>query len=326
MRTRRGFTLIELLVVVSAIGLLIALLLPAVQAAREAARRARCQNNLRQLAIGIANYESSHGVFPFGVGGGVPPGKGRIPRWSAFSQLLITLEQQSIYNAINFAGVAWLTDPIYGPPNQTAITTQIDIFLCPSDRGTVDDPDRLGCINYRGSAGTRPYNLAQDSPDRTGRNDGTFWYLSAVRPSNIVDGLSGTVMFSERCLGNAAVGNPLGDYYTAGGVPADCLFASGLFPRFTDPTQLSGGRWGDGNALYTRYHHILTPNKPSCLLGGSNDIDSQVVVTATSRHPGGVNASLADCSVRFIKDQVNASIWRAIGTVAGGEAVGGTDY
>ena len=129
----RGFTLIELMVVILIIGVLFSLLMPAVATSREAARRAQCICNLKQLALAAANYESVHGVFPFGVGGGAPPGEGRVPRWSTHSQLLIALDQVNVFNALNFSGVAWMADPVFGPPNQTALATKIAVFLCPSD-------------------------------------------------------------------------------------------------------------------------------------------------------------------------------------------------
>src|SRR5262245_1019233 len=108
-RRGRGFTLIEVLVVIAIIGLLIALLLPAVQAAREAARRLQCQNNLKQIGLALANYESSKGCYPFGVGGGGPIGSdpGSVSRWSAHSQLLPELEQGTVFNALNFGFVPW---------------------------------------------------------------------------------------------------------------------------------------------------------------------------------------------------------------------------
>src|SRR3954462_12827398 len=99
--SRRGFTLIELLVVIAIIGVLVALLLPAVQAAREAARRDQCSNNLKQIGLALANYESALRVYPFGGGGGRPPGN-VVNRWSAQSQLLPYLEQPALFNALNF--------------------------------------------------------------------------------------------------------------------------------------------------------------------------------------------------------------------------------
>ncbi len=181
---RRGFTLIEILVVIAVIAILIALLLPAVQAAREAARRAQCSNNLKQIGLALANYESALRVYPFGVGGGGPPGN-VFNRWSAQSQLLPYLEQVALFNSLNFTGTPWLNlNPVFGPMNQTAITTRIACFLCPSDVDRIDDPLNLAHNNYRACAGTLPYNLKNDSPDRTGRNNGGFWFQSAISPAH----------------------------------------------------------------------------------------------------------------------------------------------
>ncbi|HWE37376.1 MAG TPA: DUF1559 domain-containing protein [Isosphaeraceae bacterium] len=204
-----GFTLIELLVVLAVLGLLVGLLLPAVQSAREAGRRLQCQNNLKQIGLALAHYETAKGVYPFGVGGGGPPG--RLPRWSSLAQLLPELEQQPVFSALNFCGLPWAHDPTYGPINQTAISTHISLFHCPSDWDQIDEQYGLGHNNYRGCAGTSPYNLAADSPDGKGHNDGIFWYQSSVRPSWITDGLSQTVAFSERCLGNSAQADAAGD-------------------------------------------------------------------------------------------------------------------
>ena len=317
----RGFTLIELMVVILIIGVLCSLLMPAVATSREAARRSQCLNNLKQLALAAATYESIHGVFPYGVGGGAPPGTGRVPRWSAHSQLLIALEQVNLFNAINFGGVAWMADPVYGPPNQTALATKITVFLCPSDSDWSADPYDLGHANYRGNAGTFPYNLAADSLDGTGRNDGIFWFQSAVRVAAITDGTSTTAFFSERCLGTSASPDPKADYYLNGPALSTCLNATaGLTSRYAVAHELSGQRWGDGALFYTRYNHIFPPNKPSCLLGGTNDYGSEVL-TATSRHPGGVNVATVDGAVHFTKDQVNLNLWKGMGTIAAGEVV-----
>jgi prepilin-type processing-associated H-X9-DG protein len=97
-------------------------------------------------------------------------------------------------------------------------------------------------------------------------------------------------------------------------------------PILADPYTGSGARWADGNAVFTRYHHLFAPSKPSCLLGGTWDFDSQIVVTANSRHPGGVNLLTADGSSRFVKETVDARIWTALGTIAGGEVIEGDSY
>lgn len=322
-RAGRGFTLIELLVVVSIIGLLAALLLPAVQGAREASRRLLCQGNLRQIGLALANYESAHQSFPFGTGGQAPPGYE--PRWSAHSQLLVHLEQAPLFHSLNFVGVPWLHDPVYGSRNQTALTTQVATFICPSDTDAIDnDQDvHLAHNSYRACAGTLPINLSGDQPvaGGPGRNDGMFWFQSRVRMSDLSDGTGQTAAMSERCLGSPDQADPLADYYLEGGAIDDCRRAGGSASRFTQPNEWSGQRWGDGNALYTRYNHILTPQSPSCLLGGSNDYDSPVVISASSRHPGGVNLLAADGSVRFVKATINAAAWKALGTVAGGEVI-----
>ena len=198
MRRSSGFTLIEVVVVIGIIGLLVALLLPAIQAARAASRLAQCQNNLRQLCLALTNYEAAVGAYPFGVGGtGVP---GRVPRWSAQSQMLTYLEQAAVFNAINVNFLPWSFEPL-GAANLTAVSTSIAGFLCPSDTDLIADLGQMGHNSYRACAGTKPYNLAADSPDGTGRNDGAFWFQSAVRTAMLTDGTSNTASFSERCLG-----------------------------------------------------------------------------------------------------------------------------
>jgi dolichyl-phosphate beta-glucosyltransferase len=324
---RGGFTLIELLVVIAVIGLLAGLLLPAVQSAREAARRAQCLNNLRQIGLALANYETAKGAYPFGVGGGGPPG--REPRWSAFSQLLPYMDQSVLYSGLNFSGQPWLHDPDYSAMNRTILTTRIAGFLCPSDTDRIDGPAETAPVSYRGCAGTLPRNLSADSgqPLDSARNNGMFWFQSAVRPAMVRDGLSQTAAFSERCLGGLNQPDALSDYYLTGITVPGCRLAGGpAWPRLMDPYMGSGGRWGDGNVLYSRYHHILPPQSPSCLLGGSTDYGSPVVVTATSRHPGGVNLLLGDGSARFVRGTVAEATWQALGTVAGGEAIAADSF
>ena len=321
MRCRRGFTLIEVLVVISITGLLLALLLPAVQGAREAARRLQCQANIKQIGLAMANYVSSLRVLPFGVGGGGPPGV--VPRWSAQSQLLLHLEQVSLFNSLNFSCLPWVHDSTFGPVNQTALAVKIAIFLCPSDKDGIIEERAIAHNNYRCCAGSKPYNLAADTPDMTGRNDGAFWYQSSIRLANFRDGTSTTALISERCLGDSNRPDLLGDYYMTAPSVVACAAASTLSaPRFASPVEWSGERWGDGNVFYTRYQHVLGPNRPSCLFG-SEDFEGQVLVTATSRHSGGVNLATADGSVRFVRDQVNPAVWKALGTIAGRDIASG---
>lgn len=318
MQKPRAFTLIEVLVTIAIIGILIALVLPAVQAAREGARRLECQNNLRQLGLAASSYQAALGVYPFGVGGGGPPG--RMPRWSAQSQLLLYLDQTALYQALNFCGVPWGHDGQFSPLNQTALATRVATFLCPSDWDEIEEVYDLAHNNYRACAGSLPYNLPTDAPPKGPPNNGIFWYQSAIRPAHIRDGMATTALFCERCLGSGNP-DPKGDHYMTGPSEAACRGAwPESTPRFTSFVEWSGQRWGDGNVFYTRYQHVLTPNRPSCLYGKEDD-DGPIIVTASSRHDGGVNLLLADGSVRFVKDGVAEPVWRALGTIRGKEVV-----
>jgi prepilin-type N-terminal cleavage/methylation domain-containing protein len=315
---RRAFTLIEVLVVISITGLLVVLLLPAVHSAREAARRLQCQSNLNQIGLALAGYESTHAIYPFGVGGGGPPYF--LPRWSAQSQLLPHLDQGSLFNALNFGGLPWAHHPVFGISNQTALATQVETFLCPSDLGRIADRDGTACNNYRACAGTEPYNLISDTPGGQGVNDGVFWFQSAVKVAAIRDGTNTTAAFSERCLGNATRPDPKGDYYYVSGSFVDtCALSNPAAPqRFAHSLEWSGQRWADGNALFTRYQNHLTPQMLSCT-SSDTDTDGQLVVTATSRHPGGVSLLTLDGSVRFVKETIALPTWRALGTIAGSD-------
>lgn len=323
---RRGaFTLIELVAVIFVIALLVALLLPAVQSAREAARRASCSNHLRQLALACVQYETALGAFPFGVGGACP--EGYEPRWSQQTQLLLFLEMSNIYNSINFTGVPWLNSGVYAPMNETALHTHVAIFICPSDTDGI--PETLGMAhnNYRGNAGTLPYNLSQDLEGvYTGRNNGVFWFQSMVRSADFLDGLSMTAEFSERCLGESSRRDSLSDIYLTPTGTLTCGPIDEATPRLTRANEWSGERWADGNVVYTRYHHIRPPNSPSCLPGALADFGSPAMVAATSRHPGGVNVATADGSVRFVREGVAPTVWSALGTLAGGEILSSGDY
>src|SRR5262249_4260078 len=174
-RRRRGFTLIELLVVIAIIAVLIALLLPAVQSAREAARRAQCVNNLKQIGLALHNYHSATNAFPWGDG----------PwwiEWSAHTLLLPYIEQAPIYNAINFVDVQLLNMtpmPNDNPANTTAEYRVISGFLCPSDQDRLTSPD--GHNNYMANSGSAPncdYGGNAWAPSWNGPSSGPFIYSS----------------------------------------------------------------------------------------------------------------------------------------------------
>ena len=331
-----AFTLIELLVVIAIIAVLIALLLPAVQAAREAARRTQCVNNLKQIGLAMHNYVESRGTLPIGQG---PEPNGYYFGWSSQAMILPFLEQTPLYSSINFDipdGSAPGT-----PANLTAQNTNVNGFSCPSD------PDRLtspsGHNSYVGNTGAGPdANGASPSGVICGSKMyllGPYFDSTVIRLQDITDGLSQTVAFSE-CVkgiglyndGQAADNlNPPGSVLRLGNLPTDaeqvyviCSTSNPHAPSAPLAGLYSlGSFWHLGTSNATRYNHVMPPNTWSCTEKNS---DNDGAHTASSRHPGVVNALLSDGSVRSVKSTVNRLIWRALGTRAGGEVVSASDY
>lgn len=325
----KGMTLIELLVVVSIIGVMVALLLPAVQATRERLRRTQCSNHLRQLNLALANYISAFGVFPFGVGG---DGDRRPDnpsyasdfnrRYSSHSQLLPFLEQQALFDRINFTISPFYPD-LSGDPdrvtgmgdNEWAAQQTVPLFLCPSDSVRMGRP--WGQNSYRTCTGSN-WNA------RTG--NGVFGQRIMLRPAALRSGMSNVATFSERVMGSGQRGqvelvsdlwgDGSGDW-TESGLAQWCGnlskdVASGLPLQDVN----SGMTWLEGNMNWTRYNHVLPPGKPSC----KNQITwLGVVMTASSRHRGGVNLGMADGSVRFVDNSIDIAIWRSLATIRDGD-------
>ncbi len=324
MQKRKGFTLIELLVVIAIIGVLIALLLPAVQSAREAARRTQCTNNLKQLGIALHNYHGSLGCFPIGytiydapwpVDPTVPGGHAK---WGVLAMLTPFLEQSNVYNAVNF------NFPLIGGPNQnfalfpenlTVVSTRVAIFQCPSD-GIEQNAPPSWPSNYVACAGSGmpvPANGYRDL-------DGTFFVNSSTRFADVRDGTSNTAIVSESLVGpggpyNIPIEEMNGDprryiRHVSELTENACELATMVHPR-------KRGNWADGDANAGTYVHWYPPNRrePSCnrhSVGWSE---------ASSEHPGGVNLLIGDGSVRFIKDSIALETWRALSTVSGREVI-----
>ena len=330
-KSRRGFTLIELLVVIAIIGVLIALLLPAVQAAREAARRAQCTNNLKQLGLAVHNYADTHGRFPIGRGTRPPQpyNDGSRYNYSGFSMILPYIEQSPLFSAINFN----LTIN-YQSGNTTAQVTVISSYLCPSENQRT--PAESAGNNYRFNEGSNIlYSCAETDP--SGFNaampapNGPFFPERAIRMSEVTDGLSNTALASEKLMGdfNQGIASRQRDVYN--------VSLSPMPPTIEDAYQAcesanstsiavggesgAGAPWIDGFLHTAIYKHAAPPNKKSCYFR-----PVRLVMSASSNHPGGVNVAFLDGSVKFMKDSIDRVVWRSIGSMNGGEIVSSDQY
>ena len=314
-RRQSAFTLIELLVVIAIIGVLIALLLPAVQSAREAARRAQCTNNLKQLGIALHTYHDALGSYPLGR---------TVPydvSYSPMARILPFVEQVAVAGAMNF-DLSWSSTG-----NTTVSTAKLALLLCPSDTASV--PNNWGATNYRSNEGTSVV-MWFGANDTAGANvgmpapNGVFFANSRYKASDLRDGLSNTAAFSEHVLGDFdnTVATQEADTFWPQTYPATADEAV-LLCREMDWRNLSyqrvsdvGAPWIYGYHSTTSYWHSGPPNSRSCMFP-----PSRIMTVANSRHPGGVNVGLADGSVRFVKETVDINAWRALGTRNGGEVI-----
>jgi prepilin-type N-terminal cleavage/methylation domain-containing protein/prepilin-type processing-associated H-X9-DG protein len=335
-RSRRGFTLIELLVVIAIISVLIALLLPAVQSAREAARRIQCTNNLKQIGLGLHNYEGITGAFPIaGVWSNVsaPNWVG----WSVHARILPLIEQGSMFNAVNF------TLPYSTADNFTVASTNVSAFLCPSEVNPQPTPANA-FFNTPKSVSTYGWNEGDWFVWQFGGplTRGTFSVNVSRRFASFTDGTSNTVLAAEVkahnpcyiCISQLAnINNP-------NNVPAPTADPFTVAPEYggsCGAVAQSHTAWVDGNAQETGMTTAWPPNKQVLGRMGEGDLDltstplfaggpTYAAITARSYHPGGVNTLFGDGSVRFIKSTINGITWRALGTIGGGEVVSADSY
>jgi prepilin-type N-terminal cleavage/methylation domain-containing protein/prepilin-type processing-associated H-X9-DG protein len=360
-RKASGFTLIELLVVIAIIGVLVALLLPAVQAAREAARRAQCTNNLKQLGLAVHNYVSQNNVLPLQT---MYPASADISWGWSYGwplALLPQLEQTAAYNAFNFATGLFGNSPtpnFCSLGNTTVAYLQLGSLICPSDGIKRPPAAPYGTTNYVGNmggpgviaamTGTIIPNGAFISGWGDAQNFGPIG-IEAIR-----DGTSSTGLFSERLVGlntgqqvrldsqdgrrgifNTSIG---GGWHT--GVQGAITYVQGCraLPGTTMSinVQANGYVWCASypwHVAVNAYQHFGSPNSISCQNPSTEYFGSWLTFVGpsgsappSSNHPGGVNICFADGSVRFVKDNVNLQTWWALGTRNGGETVSSDAY
>lgn len=316
MNRSRGFTLIELLVTIGIVGLLVALLLPAVQSARESARRLRCANSLKQLGIGLHSYHSAQNAFPSGSTASSPGSRGSagtaVTQWSMY--LWPHVELGTLWDrydlSVGFRGSN------YDAVNGAIFRTVIPLIQCPSDN--------LGTNNNAGAVGyTRGNYVACHSPDGSVLEKNAAWNLGFNEPANS----NNNPATGPRALFNWTIGRSAAHIRDGA---SNTVALSELITGPADTADFRGNWWTD---LGPHYSHRFTPNSavPDTLIGGfcnsakapcvSSSCWSCLIFTARSYHPGGVNATMADGAVRFFTDQISAATWTGLASINGNEPV-----
>lgn len=336
---RSAFTLVELLVVIAIIGVMVGLLLPAVQAARESARRTQCSNQIRQIGLALHNYMSVHVSLPFGKGPSYP-GAPVYARWSQHALMLPFLEQSALWEKCDFSyppetpgmGGVLAFMPAYANPNGAnaiASRTVVAGFFCPSD-STPSDPWQ-GQNNYVANQGSwlcdRTDEPALPTDTLPGEiQTGIFYLKSRVRPAHIRDGLSNTAFFSEKVRGQGFPFAKTDLFVIPHQISLDATFniCNAINPATATPlTSKWGYSWVMGENCCTQYNHVAVPNSKSC--GGTGFpgtmTNMAMQVAPSSNHADGVHVLIGDGAVKFIASSIDLQLWRALGTRANRDAV-----
>ncbi len=309
---RAAFTLVELLVVIAIIGVMVGLLLPAVQAAREAARRMSCSNNLKQLGLAMHNYESTYKKLPAMGFRGVGEDPGWWYAWTI--GVLPYVEQQPRYDAMmtqarpSGPGLPTPWSTANTPFNNANWRGDIPTFICPTDMPPDNRGESPSLLTYKVCVGD-DYHQNHFRPDQNRSNRGIFQVMSWRGFNEIPDGLSNTVM-----LGEVAGGGGRDDII--GGValnmqawnPAACEarvdpLTRRLIAPTREPFRPTNGRAWDGRPYFVGFATMVGPNGPSCHWGGVDG--NEHMGTAASRHPGGAQVTMADGSVSFVSETID---------------------
>ncbi len=319
----KALTLLEVLVVIAVVAILVTMLLPAIQFAREAARRADCRGKLRQIGLAVQSYVSAHECYPPGA----IHAHGGHTGYSPLALLLPSLGHQALYASVNFS---------LGPDaraNSTVARMSLAEYLCSSDSVPpipLADPrsSQVGVTNYAVNCGSGNW----DDP-----HDGVFrsTLIGTLHPGDIADGMSNTACASEWTHGNLdAFGHEVrlpntphwGWYFriVTGPVTREQFVAECQAVRYDEPVGGAlGTPWSHPGPAATWYNHQLTPGSNSCMIYGTGPRagGQRSALSASSWHRGGVNLLLLDGSVRFVTDTIDLQVWRALGSRNGGETL-----